>query len=163
FARIMPNGDIAVRRVQDDREIARVPISELHADWLNALSAGSRFLIFSTSWAKHCVWDLARDEMAFRDLDLSRGLALPADGDSLATLEPNGVISVYDFGSRQVFYYSSRVSSGSAAMCLDPKSSRLACFNCQTLKLEIVEIKTGTVTASMTLPDCCQSVAWSSG
>ena len=160
FARVSPEGDVSVRRLENGKEIGRVPSRQSGVNWLQGLSAGGRYLTFDTAQPKHCVWDVRKGEMVFRDLAAAGGLALNSTGDSLAILEPASV-SLYNFDSREVSRHASQVSAGSAAMAMDLQGSRLACFNCQTEIAEIVELNSGDVKGTFSVPECCSAMQWS--
>ena len=160
FARVTPQGNISVRRVRDDTELALIPSWELGVRWLHGFSYDGRYLAFHTDRASHCVWDLQEGRMAFNDLALG-GLAFRATENSIVSAKPDGSISIYELDSRQVTRGPATISAGSAVMALDLSGSRLASFNRATLLAEIVNLETGATFATIKLPSGCEELALS--
>ena len=160
FARVTPEGNITVRRVEDEAEMALIPGWELGIRWLQGFSHDGRYLVFHTDRASHCVWDLQERKLVFRDLVLA-GLAFSASDNSLVSANTDGSISIYEFDPRQVIRSPAKVSPGSMVMALDESGTRLVCQNTGTLLTEIVNPKTGKLLATMTGPTGCRTMALS--
>jgi eukaryotic-like serine/threonine-protein kinase len=160
FARVTAEGNITVRRVGDEVELALIPGWEFGIRWLHGFSHDGRYLAFHTDRASNCVWDLQDRKLAFRDLALG-GLAFSATENFLVSANPDGSISIYEFDSRQVIRSPAKVSPGSQAMALDRTGTRLVCQNTGTLLTEIVNPKTGQALATLMVPGGCPAMALS--
>jgi WD40 repeat protein len=152
------DGNIRVCRMKDDHELSSVPCRELGLGWLISFSLDGRYLAIHTREAQDCVWDFMRSEWAFEHLSGFLGFN-PKRG-SLAYAGTNGTISLCDLDSREpTRRIDVRATVGAGSF--DPGGSRLACFNAQTLSVELRDLETETVTVSPPLPDHCDALAWS--
>ena len=160
FARIVPPGNISVRRVSDESEVSLIPSREFGVRWLHGFSRDGRYLAFQTDRADHCVWDLQERRMTFQGLALG-GLAFSATNNSIVSAIPDGSISAYELDSRQVTRSPAKVSAGSVVMALDQSGSRLAAYNGATMLVQIVNPNTGQTLTSLKAPADVQALTLS--
>ena len=163
FARMRADGDIVVRRVKDNQEVALIPSREAGVRGLRGFTDDGRFLAFHNAGAGLCVWNLQDRKMALQNLALppGSGLVFLPPEDSFACANPDGSIAVYDLNSPRVPRLSAKVSSGSVVMAFHPGSARLACFNAGTKAIEVVNLRKGKLSASITALDNCEAIVWS--
>ena len=163
FARMRADGDIVVRRVKDNQEVALIPSREAGVRGLRGFTDDGRFLAFYNAGAGLCVWNLSDRKMALQNLALppGSGLVFLPPEDSFACANPDGSIAVYELNSPRVPRLSAKVSSGSVVMAFHPGSARLACFNAGTKAIEVVNLRKGKLSASITALDNCEAIVWS--
>src|SRR6266542_1498715 len=70
YARALERGEITVRQVADDHEVARLPGVGSAVKWISHFSPDGRFVIVQYWNGTNCVWDVTHQEIA---------LALPED------------------------------------------------------------------------------------
>jgi serine/threonine protein kinase/WD40 repeat protein len=105
YALADPNGDISLRDVRDDRELARLPGSGLRAVELRFSPDGSllaaKYENEEAGWVELCVWDLEKRSPMLRVADGLTGTALDFGPDSqlLAAARRDGSISFIDLGT----------------------------------------------------------------
>jgi serine/threonine protein kinase/WD40 repeat protein len=158
FAQRTAQETIMVRRVRDNQELGTIPVGEWGLHWLHVLSADGRYLAFSTHHAAICVWDFRERAMVFRNLSLPGGLAPNPAGDSFASMNADGSVSVYEFKTQQIIRHPTGAAPGGLAKSLDAKEARLACYNPGTMTVEIVDLKPGVVTASLKSSFACDAM-----
>jgi eukaryotic-like serine/threonine-protein kinase len=160
YAQVTPNGDISVRQVGDKKELELIPTRQAGVRWLHGFTADGRWLAYHTTGAGHCVWDLKRHELAIQKWN--GGVVLSPTGEFAATMKHNGSLLIRWLESGEETRRQTKASPGALAKTLDPSGSRLACFHPRTFLVEIVDLQSGDVKASMKAPNNCDQLAWSS-
>jgi serine/threonine protein kinase/WD40 repeat protein len=159
YAQATRAGDISVRRVSDQQEMVLVPAREHALRWLHYVSPDGRWLSFHSDRAGHCVWDLKNHTMVVQGW--KRGVAFSPVENFCATMKSDASVLIHELDSGQESLRKTRATPGTFVKAVDPSGKQLACFHWDLCLVEVVDLQSGKVTATMNAPATCDALAWS--
>ena len=168
-AMIHLSGIVTVRRLDDDRELVRLPAPDQprFSRAATMFSPNGELLVASYYELKGGnsllqVWHLGRQEL-IGSFQFQGGCAFSSDGRSLLFGAPDGGIDVWDRDQRRV---TRRIPLAIRASLfkLDPTNRRLAIANDDELspRMLVIDMETGRTVVDWTSEIAASSIAWSS-
>jgi WD40 repeat protein len=161
YARSDLKGNISVRRVADDREVALLPGPGARAYALR-FSPDGRYLFASYVPSLSRIWDWRRAHVVLKDVSN----AFSPDGARLADVQPDGWLSLYELPSGRIIkrLQASAPSQQTAwySYCFDPSGKVLVIATREPAQLEVVDLDAGKVTRTMPL-EPMGGMAWEPG
>jgi serine/threonine protein kinase/WD40 repeat protein len=152
YVRTTDKGDCAVRRVDDDAEVAH--LSDLDEPTWAGFGTGRILAVLGKSSHRFQLWDLNGVEPALRFKEhgvFSWGFR--ADGRLLALSHEDDSLSVYETASGKRVYRVTSHSSGSAlAPALHPTEPFVACYTYFHPGVPVYDLRTGKVVPGMATP-----------
>ncbi len=171
FVDYLGTKEIVVRRMDDDRELLRLPSPKVDF-WHSEMdfSPDGQYLL---AW--YCVrnepnqllhvWHLGRKERIFAQPVRGGQVLMPAvihpNGRWLLFARPEGAVSVWDLEARREI---KRLSLGFRpySLCIDPTGKRVAANNADAPLVKILDLETGQELASWNSQVGMYAMAWSS-
>jgi WD40 repeat protein len=157
-------GCVRVRRVGNDREVARLPRQGSTALY-PTFSPDGRFLAVN-HWpapnpGNSLVWDLHRGQIVaeFSGAAQVYILAFSPDSRRFLTGQADGVVSVHDLGTGKV----RRLKTGLRPfrVAFRPDGRQVACADNDDPQVHVLDLETGTLVRSLPHPAEIRSLAWS--
>jgi len=161
YARSDQNGDISIRRVSDDSEIALLP-GKGRPFWVLRFSEDDEMLAVKDEPGGFYVWDLARQKklMSGSHAVGGSGLCFSSDGRAIAVADHGGSIYLYEAASGVRLQ---SLEAGPIPNCLafDPTDRYLAVSSQQTPQVHLRDLSTGQLVARLqTFPGGVSGIAW---
>jgi serine/threonine protein kinase/WD40 repeat protein/Flp pilus assembly protein TadD len=166
------SGDLVVRRMDDDRELLRLPPPPAIPFWFAApgFSPDGRYLIAEYRGAGGResllrVWRLENKEPIFSQAFRSLGWAFHPDGQRLLFCPPQGGLAIWDLEADREIKRLPLDLTAPYCMCLDSDGRRVAVNNDPSAnrpQVKIIDVETGRELASWNSQVGNEEMAWSS-
>ncbi len=164
YARADNQGNVSIRRVQDDTELVSFPGFGLPANGTIEFSPDNRLLAVTYGSGTNLrlrVWDLSRKEVVLQPGEPCRTCEFSPDSRALALAEHGGPIRIYDLASAREI---NSLAQGPLpyALRFHPKGNQLAVSSQDSPVVQIRDLETGTVLRSLQHPRTVLGLAWNS-
>src|SRR5262249_33912808 len=172
YARSDFKGNISIRRVEDDSELAQLPM-----DGRDAPKTAAHFMRFSANGKvlalRHHessskvgnirMWDWRRGKLLFQSLESFPGASLDLSPDSrhVALGHPNGTFTIHDAATGTELLKSTSLGMTPTKLAYNPDGTKLAVVG--SGEVQIREAATGNLLRKWTTPGGLWSLAWHPG
>jgi WD40 repeat protein/Flp pilus assembly protein TadD len=158
YARSDMQGNISIRRVADDQELARLPGTGKPA-WFLRFSPDGRFLASRVDHVHSRVWDIARGKLI---LDGRPGTTdFTPDSSRVAIGYDEGQFALYDLPSGKAAKQHTKGQVAPVSIAFDPSGRLLAtCCLDGRLAVQVRDVETDKIVATLPHPGGVRAVAW---
>lgn len=162
YAEPTAEGDIRIRRVEDNSHIALLPCGLLPR-WVYSFSPNGRYLALLPQRADKCVWDVHRQTLVLSNLPSTEiPVAFSPTQAVAANVDSTGSIVLYDIESGAELRRLKGASGRNGPLEFHPRLQQLACFNADRRTVDVVDLESEKILLSVPVPDQCVVLAWSS-